>query len=147
MPASLRPVLKRTIKTMALDGSNNNGDLDEPTISLFTVTGEVLIVAGPTGRCTETLVSAGGGTLALGVTGSTALFIAATTAADIATNDLWIDATPTDTNGVALPAALKDILITDNIIATVATADITDGTIVFTVWWMPWSEDGRVVAA
>jgi len=133
---------ERASKTVALTGANFLGELDQPTISIFTVTGEVLIlVLVP--FCTETLASAGGGTLALGITGSTSLFVAATTASTIAINKFWVDATP-DANGIALPAALINIVVTDNVIATVATADITDGTIRFDCWYLPLSSDGLV---
>lgn len=131
---------KRTIATAALDGGAGSGATG--SIALFTVTGQVLILA-IVGFCTENLVSAGGGTLALGVTGDTDLFIAATTGTDIDADDIWIDAGP-DPNGIALPAACKDVIITDNIIGTVATADITDGTIEFYVLWVPLSANGNV---
>lgn len=133
-------------KTSALDGAANNGQLAAPTITLFTVTGEVLIAA-LTATCTETHVSAGAGTLVLGVTGNTTFFIAATTATDIAAGDYWIDATPTEVNALAVPAGFKDIWLTDNIIATVGTANITDGTIRYDCYWLPLSADGNVVAA
>ena len=131
-------------KTSALDGAANNGQLAAPTITLFTVTGEVWLV-GLTATCTETHVSAGAGTIALGVVGNTAFFIAATVATTIAAGDYWIDATPTEVNAFAVPAGFKDIWCTDNIIATVAVGDITDGTIRYDLLWFPLSADGNVV--
>lgn len=137
------PTLTR--KTLALTGANNLGELDEPTISLFTVTGRVLVVAlAP--FCTEDLASAGGGTLALGVTGNTAAMIAATTATDIDSGKVWVDATPA-VGAEALPSALGPVLVNANIIATVATADITDGTIEFDCLWIPMSAGASLVAA
>jgi len=106
--------------------------------------GEVLVVA-LVPYCTESLAGATA-TLALGVTGSTVLFIAATTGTTITIGTFWVDTVP-DANGVAVPAALKDIAITDSIIGTVATAAVTDGTIRFDVYWLPLSSDGKVVAA
>ena len=111
-------------------------------VPIFTVTGEVLVVA-LVPFCTTLLTSAGGGTLALGVTGSTSLFVAATTATDIDANEFWVDATP-DANGIAVPAALKDIAITDNIIGTVGTAEISTGAIRFDLYYMPLSPNGKV---
>ncbi|MDP2325093.1 MAG: hypothetical protein Q8N51_13835, partial [Gammaproteobacteria bacterium] len=117
--------------------------------SLFTVTGEVLIVF-LTPFCTTLLTLDGvptDGTLALGVTGSPALFVAATDALAIDANEFWVDTAP-DPFGVALPAALKDIIITDNIIATSAGTDNCNaGVIRFDVYWLPLSSNGSLVAA
>lgn len=137
--------VRRAVKTVAFTGATGLGEVG--AVSLFTVTGRVLIVA-IVPSCTEDLVSAGGGSLALGVTSNTALFIAATTATDIDTGEIWVDTAP-DANGVALPAALKDIVLHDNdeIIGTVATGDITDGTIEVIVEWVPLSSGASVVAA
>ncbi|MBI4637687.1 MAG: hypothetical protein HY727_15220 [Candidatus Rokubacteria bacterium] len=132
----------RASKSLAFTGAANLGAVGN--VPLFTVTGEVLIVAFVP-FCTVDLAGAGA-TLALGVTNATALFIAATTATDIDLGEFWVDTTP-DPNGVALPAALKDIAITDHIVGTVAVAAITAGTIRWDCYWIPLSSDGKVVAA
>ena len=129
-------------KTITFTGAANLGA--QGAVPLFTVTGEVL-VERLSAFCTVDLVGATA-TLALGVTGSTALFVAATTATDIDLGDFWFDTTP-DPNGFALPAALKDIAITDYIIGTVGVADITAGAIRLDVLWRPLSADGSIVAA
>jgi hypothetical protein len=108
----------------------------------FTVTGAVL-VEYLIGFCVLTPTSAGGGTLALGVTGSTALFIAATTATGLVTGDTWMSATPNAT-GLAVPAALKQIAVVANIIGTVATGAITAGTVQLECYWRPISATGLV---
>ena len=113
----------------------------------FTVTGEVVIEKiAP--FCTVSLGEAAiNSTLSLGVVGSAAFFIAATDAVPtIAANLFWVDTAP-DANGVALPAALKDIIITDNIIAVPAVADINAGAIRIDVYWRPLSANGKVAAA
>ena len=137
--------LRRAIKTITFDGGAGTGA--QGAVALFTTTGTVHIV-GAWGTCTTLLESAGGGTLALGVTSNAALFIAATTATEIDAGELWVDNSP-DANGVALPAALKDIIIADNdeIIGTVATGDITAGVIEIVVLWIPGSSGASVVAA
>jgi len=132
--------VQRCTKTVAFDGAAGNGAVG--SVALFTVTGEVIVLYLMP-YCSEDLVSAGGGTLALGVTGNTSLFIAATTATAIDNGEFWTSTVPT-ANGVAVPSALKDIAITDNIIGTVATGDITDGTIRFDCYWIPLSSDGNV---
>lgn len=129
-------------KTITFTGGAGAGAVG--SVAIFTVTGEVLIaVMAP--MCTTLLTEAAPtATLALGVTGSTSLFIAATNAVDIDANEFWVDATP-DANGIAAPSALKDILITDNIIGTVAAQAISTGAIRFDLWYLPMSSNGGVV--
>jgi len=137
------PALQFARKTLTFTGGAGAG-LSGSAITLFTITGMVsvsLIV----GRCTTSLTSAGGGTLALGVTGSTTLFIAATTGTSLTTtNMIWMSATPTAA-GLAAPAAVKDIVITANIIGTVAAADITAGVLEFDVYYLPQSAGAGLV--
>lgn len=135
-----RPIL--ATKTLAFTGAAGLGA--QGAVPLFTVTGEVLIEK-IVAFCTESLAGASA-TLALGVTGATTLFVAATTATDIDADEFWVDNAP-DAAGVAVPAACKDVAISANIIGTVGTADITDGTIRFDVIWRPLSPDGMVVPA
>lgn len=128
-------------KTVAFSGAAGNGAVG--SVSLFTVTGEALIVR-LVPFCTEDLVGAAG--ISLGVTGSTTLFIAATTATDIDNGEFWFDTAP-DPNGTVLPAALKDIVVTDDIILTITSANITDGTIRFDIAYLALSSDCVVAAA
>ena len=121
------------------------------TVALFTVTGEVEILRfSPTVvlTLTENAVP-GGATLAVGVTNATGLFIAATTALLLATGEFWTEATGggVANSGIAIPAALKDIEITSNIIFTVAVSNLTGGTIRCDIYWRPLSTNGLVVAA
>ena len=138
---------RRAIKRMTFTGAAGAG-LAASNIPLFTTTGNPLIIAIRP-LCTDDLVSAGGGTLALGVTSNTALFIAATVATLLDTGEIWTETTAPSANGVALPAALKDIAIADNdeIINTVAVGDITGGVIEYVVYWLPMSSGDSVVAA
>lgn len=133
----------RARKTIAFTGAANLGATG--AVPLFTITGKVLIDR-IIGVCTEDLASAGGGTLALGVTGATTLLIAATTATGIDNGHLWVSNAP-NLNGIALPAGLLNIAIAQNIIGTVGTSAITDGTIVIDVWYTPITDDGKLVAA
>jgi len=132
-------------KTITFTGAANLGAVG--AVPLYTVTGEVL-VAIMVPFCTVLLEEAapGSATLALGVTGDTDLFIAATNAVNIDANEFWVDATP-DANGIATPSALKDIAITDSIIMTVGTAAVNGGAIRVACYWMPLSTDANVVAA
>ena len=128
--------------TVTFDGTAGGGEA-ATAVPVFTVTGEVMVVALMP-YCVTLLTETGGtATVALGITGSTSLFIAATGAIGIDANEFWVDTAP-DPNGVLLPAALKDVLLTDNVIMTVATADIDSGAIEFTCYYLPISLDGAV---
>ena len=112
------------------------------SVPLFTVTGAVLVkfIAGYVG----TSLTGASATIALGVTGSTSLFIGATTATGMtSTNNIWTSTSPTAA-GLALATAGKEIIVTANIVGTVAVANVTGG--VLTVWvaWLPLSSDGNV---
>lgn len=137
--------LYRVRKIITFTGAANLGQAGT-NASIFTVTGEVLIIALVpfcTTDLTEALATA---TVSLGVTGSTALFIAATNSVDIDANEFWVDATP-DANGIALPAALKDIVITDDVLVACAAQNTNGGVIRFDCYWMPLSDDGLMVPA
>ncbi len=135
--------LRQARKTVTLDGTAGNGQFASPTITLFTVTGFIQVaVLAP--RCTADLVSAGGGTLALGVVGSTVIFIAATTATAIDNTEVWVDNNPL-ANVIDAPTALMDVFVNGaNIVATVGTADITGGTLEFDLWYLPLSANASV---
>lgn len=131
-------------KTVTFTGAAGAGAAG--SVALFTISGRVLIVA-LVPYCSTLLTETGGtATIALGVTGSTSLFIAATGAIGIDANEFWVDSSP-DLAGVAVPAALKDIAISANILATVADADINAGVIAFDVYWRPLSDGATLVAA
>lgn len=129
----------KVTKTVAFSGAAGNGAIG--TVNLFTVTGFVryMMIA----RCTENLAGALA-TLSLGVTGVVEHFLPATLATDIDATDLIVagglTAQPISNDG--------DYNISDgaDIIATVGTANITDGTIELVVLWKPLSADGNIVA-
>ena len=127
-------------KTVAFDGTAGNGAVG--TVTVLTITGRVVLKNLAT-FCTETLAGATA-TVALGVASSTAGLIAATTGTDIAANDWWIDATPTEVGLAAVPAGHKDIALSESVIITVATANVTDGTLVFWAEYMPLTSNGRL---
>jgi len=142
--ASSNERIQRTAtKTVTLDGTAGNGAVG--TVAVFTVVGQVLIET-LTPFCTEDLLSAGAGTMTLGIPLNPQLFIALTTATNLDNNEWWFSGTPTS-GGAAVTAALKQIAITGSINITVATGDITDGTIRFEVAWRPLSSNGDLVAA
>lgn len=137
-----RGPLQRQSLSITFTGAANLGAVGN--VPLFTTTGEVIVVY----LVPFTVLTLAGATatLALGVTNSTALFIAATIATTLATGEFWTEATGggTANAGIALPAALKEIIISSNIVGTVATADITGGTLRLDAYYLPLSSDGRL---
>lgn len=135
-------------KTVTLTGAAGLGAVG--AVPIFTVTGEVFI-SKIVPICTVDLVSAGGGSLALGVTGSTSLFVGATTATAIDVGEFWLTTTPAaggsqlHAGTTATVAGGEDFVITDNIIGTVSVADVTAGAIRFDVYYKPLSSDGTIV--
>ena len=130
-------------KTVTFTGAATLGGAASNT-TWFTVTGEVL-VEYIVGWCVGTLGEAAPtATITLGITGSTSLFIAATNSTGLTTGLFWVSATPT-ANGIAVPAALKGIAITDNILSACATQNTNSGSLRIDCWWRPLSGDGLVV--
>jgi len=139
---------RRAIKTKTFDGTSGNGLVSVP-VPLFTVTGRVLILhLVPT--CTTLLTESGGtATLALGVTGQVAAFIAATTATTIDVDEVWTATGPgaTELGAKVLPAGLMNVAINKDIIGTIATGSIDAGVIEFVCRWAPLSDGATLVAA
>ena len=129
-------------KSIAFTGGAGLGQVG--TVDVFTVTGGVIALV--IGVCTENLVSGGGGDVEVGTAALTTAFIANTTATLINNGEIWVDAAPAQiecwTTGFGCMIAGGD-----DIILTVGTADVTDGTIVLTCFWTPLTADGYVVAA
>lgn len=112
--------------------------------TLFNVTGAVACVVY--GVCSEDLVSAGGGTVEIGITGNTALLIAQTTATAIDNGEIWRDNSPSTSyalNSTNFPLTV----ISSDILHEVKTGTVSDGTITFYCLWTPLTVDGDVTAA
>ena len=136
----------RASKTVTFTGAANLGQAGTNT-TLFTVTGEVVIeklVPFCTTNLGEAAVTA---VLSLGVTGNLQLFVANTNSVDIDANEFWTATAPAPVGGIALPAALKDIVITDNILAAATVQNTNAGVIRWDVYWRPLSSNGKLVAA
>jgi hypothetical protein len=125
------------IKTLTF--SNSTG-----TLSLFTVTGDVIVRIVPI--CKTNLASAAAGTIELGVSADTDAMIAATTATDLAANEIWNDASPT--TSIEAESVSRDYIISngDDVILTLS-AQIDSGVIAFYCYWAALSADGAVVPA
>lgn len=143
MPTASWPGGRKISKTVAFTGAAGLGAVG--TVNLFTVTGNIAfrLVA----YCTEDLVSAGGGTAEVGVASNTAAIIAQTTGTAIDNGEIWYNATPVA--GVTATSNFAQFTIVNgsDIILTVGTANITDGTIVFDLYWSPLDATSAVAAA
>lgn len=147
MPNIIRAIgsgSQRTSKSVTFTGASGLGAVG--TVTYFNVTGEVLIER-IVPYCSVDLTEAGAtATCILGVTGSTSLFIGSTNATTIDAGEFWVSTTPT-ANGIALPATMQNIVITDNVILTVGAQNVNGGALRIDVIWRPLSSDGLLAAA
>lgn len=109
--------------------------------TLFTVTGDVIV--GLFAVCSENLAGAGA-TLEVGIVGNTAALLAQTTGTNIDAGHVWIDNAPATVEALPSPKILTN---GTDIIETIATNDVTDGTLTYYAFWRPLSSTGNVVAA
>lgn len=128
-----------TKKVRAYTGAAGLGAQGAAT--LFTVTGDIIgtLIA----VCSEDLAGALA-TIEAGIAGNTAALIAQTTATNIDVGEIWVDTGPATIESVP---ADKIIAAGTDVIETIATADITDGTLIYYLIWAPLSADANVVAA
>jgi len=122
-------------KSITFTGAASLGAIGN--VPLFTITGQVQIVK-ISGYVLTNLAGANA-TIALGITGSTSLFIAATTATTMLTTAAFWASTTATANGIALPAALQNVIIETNVVGTVAVAGISSGVLRIDVEYKPLS--------
>jgi hypothetical protein len=120
-------------------------------VTLFNVTGDVVARVFATVQTTVTSTS-NNGTLAIGVTGNTGAFLAATTmdGTNLAAGTVWAgDTSPAVKSEAFSGTSLNGAPIAGgaDIIATVATNSATAGVLVFYCLWYPLSADGDIQAA
>ena len=132
------------VVTFAGGTTNDVGDYDGTgnPHTLFNVSGTVRmrILA----KCSVDLVG-NSATLEVGTALNTAGLIAQTTATAIDANEIWHDATPDAS--VEATTVLAEKIVSQNVIQTVATANITAGKITYTCIWYPLSENAEVTVA
>ena len=136
-------LLQFATKTITFTGAANLG-LAASNITIFAVTGQILIVRLVPYCVTSLEEAAASATIRLGHPSATNWLIADTAAIAIDAGYFWVDASP-DPDIIALPAALKDIVTGGNIIARPLTQNITAGVIRFDLYWMPLSSGATVV--
>jgi hypothetical protein len=117
---------------------------DTGTVSLFTVTGDVAVRIVPI--CKTNVASAAAANIELGVSANSDAMIAATVAANIAANEIWID--PSPDSSIEPLSSLREYMISngDDVILTLS-AQVDSGAINFACWWFPISSDGLVTVA
>lgn len=129
---------------------NDGGTLDGAAI--FTVTGLVfakLIAVCPTGYD----LTGANGTLSVGISGGTTIFMPVETATQIDGGQLWCNDAGNGTSiiigeeGTAAGNLPEYALCGTDIILTVATANVTGGQLDFYCIWRPISSDGNLVAS
>jgi len=140
-------VVTKSIPT-AFAGATTNARGDsggtQATFTLFAVTGDVEV--GIYGVCTTDLASTGAGTLALGITGNTAIVNAATTATTIDVNEVWMSTIP----AIGMPLDSLNFYVIGNgvdIVETTGTADIESGNIYYVALWRPLSAGSTIVSS
>lgn len=144
---------RHSTRTITFTGGPDAGDFDgTPTVRVFTCTGRS-IIHSITAFCTVDLVSAGGGTMELGVAADADAFIVSTTATAIDANEWWGDGTPAAGSIVirqpgstvdGIETAQAEKTVSTDIIITIGTADITAGAIVFDVIYSPLTDGARL---
>ena len=124
----------QTNSVVEFDGGVGSGAVG--TVALFTITGSVLLRLACV--CTETLVEGvGGGTVEVGIAGATPNLIAQTVSTAILTGEIWHDNSPD--NDIEDISVMAGRVIADgaDIILTVGTQAVTDGTLAFAAFWTP----------
>ncbi len=131
------------VKTMTFAGGtvNDPGDFDGTgnPATLFTVAGGMVavkvyarVVTAPVGATA---------TIAVGTTVSNATLIASTTATNLAINEVWNDASP----DISAETDSTLRIVSQNIIQTIGTANITAGVIEYVAVWKPITEGATLV--
>ena len=137
----LRPT-KKARKTIAFDGNAGLGAVGKVTV--FGITGRVHVVAIRF-VCTENLVGASA-TISAGVGSPGGAQVDAiapvTTATDLDAGDVWIDNSPAEVGYADLPTAMIDFILTQDLDYDVLVQNITDGTIIADVEYLPLTDNG-----
>lgn len=132
-------------KSVVFDGGTTNdpGDYDGDgnPLTLFTVRGTVSMKLFA--RCATSLTGASA-TIKVGTALSDAALLPSTTAANIAANELWHDASPDAS--IELSSVLTEKIVNQDVIQTIGTANVTAGALTYICIWKPLSEDGLVIA-
>ncbi len=117
---------------------------DTGTVSVFTVTGDVIVRIVPI--CKVDVASAAVGSIELGTSNDVDAMITSTLGTDLDQDEIWVDGSPD--SEIEPMSAIREYIISngDDVILTLS-AQIDTGEIDFSCFWFPLSTDGSVVAA
>jgi hypothetical protein len=136
--------VRRASATIVFDGGTEGGIGETDAVdTVFVTTGSVEILR-IVPFCLVDLAGASA-TLSLGVLSDPDSILGVTTATGIDADEYWLADTGSETPLTAVPAALKDIETSEDIVVETKTADITGGSIRFDVLWRPLTDDGELV--
>lgn len=138
--------LIRLVEALGINRLEQNITFDNDTgnVSLFTVTGDVMVSVIPI--ITTDVTSAAGGLIRLGVVGNTDAMIVDSLSTNLDARGIWVDQTPD--NEIEPFERIRRYIITDgNDILLTLSAQIDTGVIRFYCYWTPLSTNGRVVNA
>jgi hypothetical protein len=119
-------------------------DNDANPISLFTVTGDVVVKI--IAVCTTNVASGAAGNVEVGIAADPDAIIATTVATALDAREIWHDNSP-DAEIEAYSTTREYIITDGNDIILTPSAQIDSGVLVFYCDWTPLSTDGAVVAA
>ena len=138
--------VRRARKTVTFTGLAGAGAAG--TVALFTTTGRVYIEK-MTAYCTVNLTESGAtSTISVGTASIVNCLLTAVNAVDLDADEFWVGnqavlgSITTITGGVGNTASSMNKCISQNIIATIAVADVTAGALVFDVWYTPITDNG-----
>ena len=139
-------LLRAPTKTIAFTGATGLGEFPG-TVPVYTTTGRVWLVMAIL-FCTENFTSAGGGTLSLGTTNQPLDLIGSTGATALLSGEIWRDSTPTtsewDLTLLNNLGGYEGGILAANVIITIGTATVTDGTLVVDAWYRPITAGGTL---
>lgn len=130
-------IVRAPDKTITFTGGAGAG-VAGGNVTVYTITGRVLLVHFPSPFCTTLLTEAGAtATVSLGVTSSVGRFIAATNSVDIDANAWWA-VSPGIAAGFDIALDGAGPAISDNIIIACATQNTNAGVLVFQgIYYIP----------
>lgn len=138
--------IKPVRKTIAFDGTAGNGAVG--TVTVFTIAGRVFVHKFGA-FCTESLAEAAPtASITCGTTSQVTGFFANPTggATDLALNDWWGAAAAATVPGLSsaglnatsgATGSAQDKWCSENIILTIGTQNVTNGTLIFDIWYEP----------
>lgn len=136
-----------TGNTPGTHGDSQSGGTAKPTYTIWTVTGDIMIMS-LWGIVNTTTTGVATATIEIGVVGNTDFVIATTTGTDLLDGGVLNNASPTVGIGSST-GVLTNFFINDgaNIIETTKTEDMDDGQIDYYMIWSPVEPGATVVEA